>query len=57
MRSKVLTFTIEKIIGTEVSNQDKILVLTMGLLPFYDLVIINFDAALLDLLTFNRVIA
>jgi len=57
MRSKVLTFTIKKIIGTEVSNQDKILVLTMGLLPFYDLVIINFDAALLDLLTFNRVIA
>jgi len=50
-------FTIEKITGTEVSDQDKILALTMGLPPSYDPVIINFNAAPLESLTFNDVIA
>jgi len=50
-------FTIEEITGTEVSDQDKILALTMGLPPSYDPVIINFDAAPPESLTFNDVIA
>jgi len=49
-------FTIEEITGTEVSDQDKILVLTIGLPPSYDPVIINFDAAPLESLMFNDVI-
>ena len=50
-------FTIEEVTGTKVSDQDKILVLTMGLLSSYDPVIINFDVAPLDSLTFNSVVA
>jgi len=50
-------FTIEEVTGTKVSDQDKILALTMGLPPSYDPVIINFDAAPLDSLTFNGVVA
>ena len=49
-------FTIEEIIGTEVSDQDKILILIIDLPPSYDPVIINFDAAPLESLTFNDVI-
>ena len=43
--------------GVEVSDQDKILTLTMGLPPSYDPVIINFDATPSELLTLNNVIA
>ena len=43
--------------GVEVSDQDKILALTMGLPPSYDPVIINFNATLSELLTLNNVIA
>ncbi|EDR09511.1 uncharacterized protein LACBIDRAFT_325924 [Laccaria bicolor S238N-H82] len=43
--------------GVEVSDQDKILALTMGLPPSYDPVIINFDATLSKLLTLNNIIA
>lgn len=43
--------------GVEVSDQDKILALTMGLPPSYDPVIINFDATPSELLTLNNVIA
>ena len=50
-------FTIEKVTGTKVSNQDKILALTMGLPFSYNPVIINFDAALPDSLTFNSIVA
>ena len=41
----------------EVSDQDKILALTMGLPPSYDPVIINFDATPSELLTLNNIIA
>jgi len=40
-----------------VSDQDKILALTIGLPPSYDPVIINFDAVPPESLTFNDVIA
>ncbi|KAJ7908557.1 hypothetical protein B0H13DRAFT_2331327 [Mycena leptocephala] len=50
-------FTIEEAIGTTVSDQDKILALTMGLPAAYDPVIINFDSASPDTLTFNGVVA
>ena len=50
-------FTIEEVTGTKVSDQDKILALTMGLPSSYDPVIINFDAALPDSLTFNSIVA
>ena len=43
--------------GVEVSDQDKILALTMGIPPSYDPVIINFNATLSELLTLNNVIA
>ena len=43
--------------GVEVSDQDKILALTMGLPPLYDPIIINFDAMPSELLTLNNVIA
>jgi len=49
-------FTIKEVIGTKISDQDKILALTMGMPSSYDLVIINFDVALLDSLTFNSVV-
>jgi len=55
IRSQV--FTIEEITGTEVSDQNKILALTIGLLPSYDPVIINFDVAPPESLMFNNVIA
>lgn len=42
--------------GVEVSDQDKIIVLTMGLPPSYDPVIINFDATPSQLLTLNNII-
>ena len=42
--------------GVKVSDQDKILVLTMGLAPSYDPIIINFDATPSELLTLNNVI-
>jgi hypothetical protein len=42
--------------GVEVSDQDKILRLTMGLPPLYDPVIINFDVTPCELLTLNNVI-
>lgn len=50
-------FTIEEVTGTVVSDQDKILALTMGLPPAYDPVIINFDSASPDSLTFNTVVS
>ena len=50
-------FTIEEATGTVVSDQDKILALTMGLPAAYDPVIINFDSAPPDDLTFNVVVA
>jgi hypothetical protein len=43
--------------GVDVSDQDKILALTMGLPPSYDPVIINFDTTPSELLTLNNVIA
>ena len=49
-------FTIEEVIGTKVSDQDKILALTIGLPSSYDPVIINFDVAPPDSLTFNSVV-
>ena len=50
-------FTIKEVTGTKVSDQDKILALTMGLPSFYDPVIINFDTAPPDFLTFNSIVA
>ena len=49
-------FTMEEV-GIFVSNQDKILVLTMGLPPPYDPVIINFDSTPTGKLTLDNVIA
>jgi hypothetical protein len=43
--------------GIVISDQDKILALTMGLPPAYDAVIINFDSTPSDQLTLNHVIA
>ncbi|KAK6997139.1 hypothetical protein R3P38DRAFT_2432485, partial [Favolaschia claudopus] len=43
--------------GIQVSDQDKILALTMGLPAAYDPVIINFDSAPPETLTFNGVVA
>ena len=43
--------------GVDISNQDKILVLTMGLPLLYNPVIINFDVSPSKLLTLNNVIA
>ena len=43
--------------GVDVSNQDKILALMMGLPPSYDPIIINFDATPSELLTLNNVVA
>ncbi|KAJ7325599.1 hypothetical protein DFH08DRAFT_630308, partial [Mycena albidolilacea] len=42
--------------GIEVTAQDQILALTMGLPPSYDAVIINFDATPPEQLTVNHVI-
>ena len=42
--------------GIEVTDQDKILALTMGLPESYDAVIINFDSTSPELLTLNHVI-
>ena len=43
--------------GIDVSDQDKILALKMGLPPSYDPVIINFNATPSELLTLNNVVA
>ena len=43
--------------GVDISNEDKILTLTMGLPLLYDPVIINFDVSPSKLLTLNDVIA
>ncbi|KAF9559390.1 hypothetical protein CPC08DRAFT_637894, partial [Agrocybe pediades] len=43
--------------GIAVTDQDKILALTMGLPPSYDAVIINFDSTPSDQLTLNHVIS
>ena len=42
--------------GIEVTNQDKILALTMGLPKSYDAVIINFDSTSPELLMLNHII-
>jgi hypothetical protein len=42
--------------GIDISNQDTILALTMGLPSDYDTVIINFDSALTDQLTMDNVV-
>ena len=53
---QALRFHLEQT-GTTVSNQDKILALTMGLPSSYDAVIINFDLTLSDQLTLSHVIS
>ena len=53
---KSLAFRMEEA-GIDVSDQDRILALTMGLPNSYDAVIINFDATPPDQLTLNHVIA
>lgn len=50
-----LAYTIEEA-GIPVTDQDKILALTMGLPPSYDAVIINFDSTAPSELTFQSVI-
>ncbi len=50
-----LAYTIEEA-GIPVTDQDKILALTMGLSPSYDAVIINFDSTAPADLTFQSVI-
>ena len=52
---KSLAFRMEEA-GIDVSDQDRILALTMGLPEAYDAVIINFDATPPDQLTLNHVI-
>ncbi|KAF9552652.1 hypothetical protein CPC08DRAFT_615802, partial [Agrocybe pediades] len=51
-----LAFRLEQA-GIAVTDQDKILALTMGLPPSYDAVIINFDSTPSDQLTLNHVIS
>jgi hypothetical protein len=53
---QALGFQLEQA-GIAVSDQDKILALTMGLPPSYDAVIINFDSTPTDQLTLNHVIS
>jgi hypothetical protein len=55
-RVKGLAFRLEEA-QIDVSRQDIILVLTMGLLVSYDVVIINFDAMATELLTLDHVVA
>ncbi|PPQ84349.1 hypothetical protein CVT26_007083 [Gymnopilus dilepis] len=43
--------------GTDITDQNKILALTIGLLSSYDSVIINFDSTSSNLLTLNHVIS
>lgn len=51
-----LAFRMEEA-GIDVSDQDRILALTMGLPASYDAVIINFDSTPSELLTLNHVVA
>jgi hypothetical protein len=53
---QALAFRLEQA-GITVSDQDKILALTMGLPPSYDAVIINFDSTPTDQLTLAHVIS
>ena len=53
---QALGFRLEQA-GIAVSDQDKILALTMGLPPSYDAVIINFDSTPSDQLTLSHVIS
>jgi hypothetical protein len=54
-RVRGLAFRLEEA-GIDISEQDIILMLTMGLLVSYDVVIINFDAMVTELLTLDHVI-